>query len=93
MQRRLSLAFTLMTTGKIILAPTLGKLFIYSCLGLFFTKTYSIDFINGIVWSVLVYDGFGAVLILLSLLLGGKMLLLELNTQISLSARRAVKYL
>jgi len=93
MQRRLTFAFTLMMTGKLVLTPSIEKLLIYPCLTLLFMNFFGLNIKTSIIWSFASFNGFGLTLILLSLLIGGKILVLDLNSQLSQCARRAVKRL
>lgn len=82
MYRRLPLAFSLMVTGLFIVLPTPEDFIIHPCSGYVLSKLFNIDFKSGILLSMGVYNGIGVVLVLLSILIGGKVVIADLNIRI-----------
>ena len=82
MYRRLPLAFALMVTGLFMFVPTPDELLIHPCSGYVISKLFNMDFKSGVLWSIGVYNGIGVVFVLLSILLGGKVVIAELNVRV-----------
>ncbi len=88
MNRRLPLALTLMMSGVFIVVPTPDELLIHPFIGYAYTIIFNIDLKTGIIWSIISYNTLGLFMILISLIIGGRFVLVELNNQMSQQGKK-----
>ena len=70
--RRVALSSFLLATSMYILLPTPDEIFIYPVFGFFLSYALNIPFVYGVLLSIIIYRGVGAVGLLGALLIGGK---------------------
>ncbi len=88
MNRRLPLALTLMMSGVFVVVPTPDELLIHPFIGYAYTIIFNIDLKTGIIWSIISYNTLGLFMILISLIIGGRFVLVELNNQMSQQGKK-----
>ncbi len=88
MNRRLPLALTLMMSGVFIVVPTPDELLIHPFIGYAYTRIFNIDLKTGIIWSIISFNALGLFMILISLIIGGRFVLVELNNQMSQQGKK-----
>ena len=88
MDRRLPLALTLMMSGVFMVVPTPDELLIHPFIGYAYTRIFNIDLKTGIIWSIISYNTLGLFMILISLIIGGRFVLVELNNQMSQQGKK-----
>ena len=72
----------LFSTAAYILLPTPDELVIYPTFGFFFSYTFHMQFIYGVLLSMVIYRGVGVSCLLGALLIGGKPIYIKLKEKI-----------
>ncbi|MFH1179466.1 MAG: hypothetical protein V1710_03810 [Candidatus Bathyarchaeota archaeon] len=88
MDRRLPLALTLMMSGVFMVVPTPDELLIHPFIGYAYTRIFNIDLKTGIILSIISFNALGLFMILISLIIGGRFVLVELNNQMSQQGKK-----
>jgi hypothetical protein len=91
MMRRIPLSFALMAVGIYIVVPTPDELLLHPVMGLIFSKVFGVSLQTGIVWSCTMYTGLGLVFLAGSILLGGRIVVHELNNKVSSGTSSVIK--
>ena len=72
LSRKVAFSTFLLGASLYILLPTPDEIFIYPVFGFFFSYVLHIPFVYGVLLSIIIYRGVGAVGLLGALLIGGK---------------------
>lgn len=88
MDRNIPLAIALMMSGFFMVIPTPDELLIHPFIGYIYTILFNIDLKTGIIWSIISYNCLGVLMMLISIIIGGRYVLTELNTQINVQANK-----
>lgn len=82
MTNRTHLSFALMAAGIYMVAPTPDELLVHPLMGYVISRAFDVSFQTGVVWSCTVYIVIGLIFLATSLLLGGRVILCELDTRV-----------
>ena len=82
MIRRVPLSFALLAVGLYIVVPTPDEILIHPFMGYMLSKAFNTSIKTGIIWSCTAYISIGILFLASSLLLGGRIILHELNSKI-----------
>lgn len=93
MTGRTPLSFALMAVGIYIVAPTPDELLIHPITGYVISRAFNVSLQTGVVWSCTAYISIGLLFLASSLLLGGRIILSELDMRVHEGAARIVKNL
>ncbi len=88
MDRGLPLALTLMMSGIFVVIPTPDELLIHPFIGYIYSILFGIDLKTGIIWSIISYNTLGCLMIMAAIIIGGRCVLIELNTQLNAQGRK-----
>ncbi len=80
-------------TGMFIVVPSPDELLIHPCLGYAYTRLFGIDLKAGIILSLITYNGMGLVMVIGSLIIGGRVAVNELNNQINTHRVKLVTFI
>jgi hypothetical protein len=80
--RKVASCAFLFSTAVYILLPTPDELVIYPTLGLFLSYVFHLQFIYGVLLSMVIYRGVGVSCLLIALLVGGKPIYIKLKEKI-----------
>jgi hypothetical protein len=75
-------------SGIFVVIPTPDELLIHPFIGYIYSILFGIDLKTGIIWSIVSYNSLGCLMILAAIIIGGKYVLIELNTQLSAQGRK-----
>ncbi|MFH2111721.1 MAG: hypothetical protein ABIJ47_10745 [Candidatus Bathyarchaeota archaeon] len=91
MMRRLPLSFALLAVGIYIVVPTPDEILIHPFMGYMLSKAFNTSFKTGIIWSCTIYVSIGLIFLASSLLLGGRIILHEINSKIYAGTSTIIK--
>ena len=83
MKERLAFSLALMGVALFVIIPTPDEMLIHPTIGYLLSHTFNTSLQSGIIWSIILYDGLGFLILLVSIALGGEYVLNELNTRIA----------
>jgi hypothetical protein len=91
MMRRVPLSFALLTIGLYIVVPTPDELLIHPFTGYILSRAFNTSIKTGIIWSCTAYNSIGILFLASALLLGGRIILHELNSKIHAGASTIIR--
>jgi len=91
MMRRVPLSFALLAVGIYIVVPTPDEILIHPAIGYILSKAFNTSLQVGIIWSCTMYIGIGILFLASSLLLGGRIIMHEINSKIYAGTSTIIK--
>ena len=93
MPRRLPLAFALMASGVYIIVPTPDELVVHPLMGCFLSRYLNVSFQTGVMLSIGTYLVIGFAFIVSSIVIGGTVILDELNRRMAEEGAHLSRYI
>ena len=93
MKERLAFSLALLGVALFVIIPTPDEMLIHPTIGYLLSSTFNMSIQSGIIWSIILYDGLGFLILLASIALGGEHVLKELNTRIDDKKSHLIEYI